>query len=60
VTDVARIFAISAGHVSRLADDSKFVTNGLSGQERRVDALSVIQWFLTRPERQDGTTDTGD
>jgi hypothetical protein len=54
VTQVARVFALNPGQVSKLADTGTFATNGKTGHDRRVDALSVVRRELARLDRQGG------
>lgn len=53
VRQVARVFALNPGQVSNLADDGTFVTNGMTGYDRRIDVVSVVQWVLERLNRQE-------
>lgn len=57
VTQVASLFAMNAGQVSRHADKGTFVTNGNTGSDRRIDVLSVIRWELDRLAKQDAVDD---
>ncbi|MBX9626955.1 MAG: hypothetical protein K2X82_24350 [Gemmataceae bacterium] len=52
VTQVARLFATSAGQVSKLCDAGGLVTNGKAGTDRRIDVLSVVKRELDRLARQ--------
>jgi hypothetical protein len=52
VTQVANLFALNRGQVSKLADDGTFVTNGNTGHDRRIDVLSVIKRELDRLAHQ--------
>ena len=51
VTEIARLFAMNAGQVSKLADAGRFVTNGKTGHDRRIDVLSEIPRELDRLNR---------
>jgi hypothetical protein len=53
VTQIARLFALNAGQVSKLADSGTIASNGKSGNERRIDVLSVIKRELGRLDRDD-------
>jgi hypothetical protein len=52
VTQVAKLFAINAGVVSKRCDDGTYVTNGLTGHDRRIDVLSVIRQQLEQLAKQ--------
>ena len=52
VAQVAALFALNRGTVSKLADAGTFVTNGRTGHDRRIDVLSVVGWNLGRLARQ--------
>jgi hypothetical protein len=54
VKQVARLFALNASQVSKLADAGTFVTNGKTGFDRRIDVLSVTKWVLDRLNREGG------
>lgn len=51
VTQIAKLFALSAGRVSKLAGNETFVSNGKTGNDRRIDVLSVIKEVLARLDR---------
>jgi hypothetical protein len=51
VTQIARLFALNAGQVSKLGDNGTFITNGKTSYERRIDVLSVVRRELARLER---------
>lgn len=53
VRQVASLFDLNPGVVSKNADAGIFVTNGQTGFERRVDVLSVVRWQLERQSRPD-------
>lgn len=57
VTQVASLFAMNPGQVSKLADKGTFVTNGHTGSDRRIDVLSVVRWVLDRLAKQDAVDD---
>ncbi len=60
VTQVAKLFALNPGQVSRNSDAGTFTTNGRTGSERRIDVLSVVKWVLERLDRQSAGDDPGD
>ena len=57
VTQIAKLFALNAGQVSKLCEAGTFATNGKTGHDRRVDVLSVVRWVLDRLNRQEGADD---
>lgn len=52
VRQVAGLFDFQAGTVSKWADNGKFVTNGETGNDRRIDVLSVIRQQLAQLDSQ--------
>ncbi len=57
VTQVEALFGISRGQVSKLADAVTFVTNGKTGNDRRINVLSVVRWSLNRLATSADTSD---
>jgi Flp pilus assembly protein TadD len=53
VSDAAKIAGINAGVVSRALDDGELMGNGLTGRQRRVDAVDLAQWQLRRAAKPD-------
>jgi len=53
VRQVASLFNLNPGVVTKNADAGIFITNGKTGYERRIDILSVVQWELARLNQQD-------
>jgi hypothetical protein len=54
VTQVAKLFALNAGQVSKLCDAGTLATNGKTGHDRRVDVLSAVRRELDRINAEDG------
>ena len=55
VTQVAKLFALAPGQVSKAADAGTFVSNLKNGHDRRIDVLSVVKRELERLNRGDST-----
>ncbi len=58
VTQIARLFDLNPGQVTKLANAGTFATNGKTDHERRIDVLSVAKWELDRLARQDNVPDS--
>ena len=54
VTQIAKLFALHAGQVSKLCDAGTIATNGKTGYDRRVDVLSVVRRELDRINAEEG------
>jgi hypothetical protein len=58
VRQVAALFDIRPGTISKAASSGKYLTNGKTGNDRRIDVLSVIREQLAQIEAQRGPNDS--
>lgn len=52
---VSRAFNIDEGSITRAVKQGKLVTNGKDGHDRRINALSVVRWQLSKSSRKPQT-----